>query len=225
MTLEILLVTSPGLELELYEPLVTELREAGAEVTAVSFPCSGDATSHAESIVRAADGHEVVVAHGLGATLALSVADRLDVERWVLVGPVLDVVTGPWVHEATTLPIEGRIELAQLPERADALLGTGWADVVGCLAPGFARDLQTWARIGELPIDPLSHTRPTWIELGLLDEIATIEANVPVSRTFPNRHLVRPGVARFDPKDYRHLDLVRDAVPVKLATRAATEGW
>lgn len=224
--LEILLVTSPGLELALYEPLVTELRERGASVTPVAFPCSGDAASHTESLVRAAQGHTVVVAHGLGATLALSAADRLDVERWILVGPVLDVVPGPWIHEASALTVDARVELSEIPvERGDAILGEGWTEVAGCLAPGFARDLQTWARTGALPVDPTRIDEPVWVELGLLDEIASVEANVPASRSFPTRELVRPGVARLDSKDYRHLDLVRDPVPVKLAAKAAVEGW
>ena len=226
--LEILLVTSPGLDLDLYRPVVHELREAGARVTPVSFPCSGDAADLGEVIVRAADGREVVVlAHGVGATLALGAYDRLEVERWVLLGPVLDVVRGPWLDALVEVPLDrARVELGVAPEDlGSAVLGEGWAEVSGCVAPGLARDVQSWIRTGSVPVDPAKVADPVWIGVGLLDEVAPVEATIPASRRFPDRLVVRPGVARFDPKDYRHLDLVRDPLPVRLAVRAATEGW
>ncbi len=224
---EILLVTSPGLSVGLYAPLVRELREAGARVTPVSFPCSGDAASLSGAVARVGRGRPVVVvAHGVGATLALMAADRLEVARWVLVGPVLDVVPGPWQAEVASMPEVAALDLSRVRwDRADAVLGAGWTEVGTCVAPGLARDVRGWLRTGLVPVDPTAVPEPVWVEVGLLDEVSAVEATVPAARRFPDATVVRPGIARLDPRDYRHLDLVREPAPVRLAARAAVEGW
>lgn len=226
--LEILLVTSPGLTQAAYEPLIHELREDGAAIAPVTFPCSGDLDALTEAVARAGEGRRVVVvAHGVGATLALRAADRLEVERWVLIAPVLGVVPGPGLTAVSNLALDrSRVDLAGVPAAlGDVWLGAGWEQHATCVAPGLARDIQWWIASSHVPVDPSAIREPVWVELGLLDEIATIEATLPQVRRFPSHELVRPGIGRLDPEDYRHLDLIRSAAPVRLAARAAVEGW
>lgn len=221
----VLLVTSPGVRFEAYEPLVLALRDEGASVVPVDFPCSGDAASLSASIVRAAAGRRVVVvAHGVGAALALSVHDQLAVERWVLVGPVLGVVPGRWVTRAAAATVDGTVELPALP-RIEEVVGHDARSWTRCLSPALAVDLQGWATARHVPVDPSEVREPVWIEVGALDAVASVEATVPASRRFPDRRLVRPGIARLDPADYDHLGLVREPVPVRLAAHAAAQGW
>ncbi len=226
--LEILLVMSPGLTQEAYDPLIHALRAEGAEVTPVGFPCSGDAESLSGAVARAGAGREVVVvAHGIGATLALKAADDLDVRRWVLSGPVLGAVRSPALTDVVGLTLgRSRVELSALPDAVgDVWLGEGWRPLSTCVAPGLARDVQWWAESAHVPVDPSEIEAPVWVQLGLLDEVATLEATVPAARRFPDGTLVRPGVSRLDPVDYRHLDLIRAPAPMRLAVRAAVEGW
>lgn len=228
--LAVLLVASPGVRIEAYEPLVRALRDRGADVVPVAFPCSGDRGSLAASVVRAAadpalvDRDVVVVAHGLGATLALGVHDQLDVQRWVLVAPVLGVVPGRWVSQAARAPVAGPVELPELA-RVDAVVGEGARAWTRCLSPDLARELQGWARARHVPLDLAAVEAPVWLAVGALDALSPVEATVPASRALPDRRLVRPGIARLDPQDYDHLSLVRDPVPVRLAADAAASGW
>ena len=62
---------------------------------------------------------------------------------------------------------------------------------------------------------------PVFVGLGSLDEVATVEATVPEARRIPRAEVVRLGIARMDPQDYEHLDLVRAPVPVRWAAKTA----
>lgn len=77
-----------------------------------------------------------------------------------------------------------------------------------------------------MPID-LSHVdRPVWIAVSLGDSVASVEAVVPASRALPERHLVRLGINRMDPRDFSHADMLADPIPVRAATRAArSDRW
>lgn len=223
----VLLVTSPGIALDAYTPLVSELRAGGAEVVPVVFPCSGSFDDHVAQVRRVAGSREVVVlAHGLGATVALNAADTLEVERWVLVAPVLDVVVGPGLEALAAAPVASGVDLRKASDRAlEVYGGEGARERVRCVSAAVAREVQGWMRAEHVPVDPAAVTAPVWLSVGLLDEVATVEATLDTSRRFPDRTVVRPGVNRLDPEDYRHLDLVTDAVPRRLAVHAALEGW
>ncbi len=232
MTPLVVLVVTPGVALEAYGPLLDGLRAGGADPVVVSFPCSGDAASMAarvHQVVAAAARPPVVVAHGLGATVALAAAPGLEVERWVLLAPVLDVVpvasttwlagleVGPAVHLEQALAWHGHDDVRPL------LLG---ADLppLGCVSAGLARDVQGWIRAADVPLPLEQVTAPVWLGIGLLDAVSPPEAVVPASRRLPRRTLVRFGVNRLDPDDYDHLGLLTEPPPVRAAVKAALEG-
>lgn len=211
----VLLILTPGWDLEAYVPLIRALRDGGSEVGIVTFPCSGG-LDDALARVRRAQGAEetVVVAHGLGATLALLAGLP---HRHVLLAPVLDV----W-------PVEDTRALAALPVDVAVDLSAGHPDLLGgtpplgCVAPRLAQTVQGWIREGmDLPLETVD--AHVWIGVGLLDQVAAVEAVVPASRRLPRRELVRLGITRLDPRDYGHVDLLVDPVPIRAAVRAVQD--
>ena len=228
---EIVLVGAPGLDDRAYLPLVQAMRARGAEVSVVSFPCSGDSASLGQAIVRSAGGRDVVlVAHGLGATLALGVAAQLDVRRWVLLGPILGPVDNAAIQSLRRSPIAGPVDLSvPMPLNdgivQDLLLGPHWTEFTGCLAPALARELQVWSVDGwpELSLGQIGD--PVWISVGALDELAPVEVLLPASRRFPNRTVIRAGIGRMDRVDLDHLGLLLEPFSVRLAATAAVQGW
>jgi alpha-beta hydrolase superfamily lysophospholipase len=225
-----LLVTTPGLDVAHYRPLVEALREGGTEVALVAFPCSGDVDDAVAAVARAGaelpEGY-VVVAHGLGATLALAAGPALAPSRWVLLAPVLDIPDTKAARYLATLEVGGGALGAARPEwngrdLSEVLLG-GEASL-GCVAPALAREVRGWMRAGDVPLPLERIAQPVWIGLGLLDEVAATEVAVEASRRLARRELVRLGVTRFDPRDYGHLDLLMDPVPVEAAARAVRVG-
>lgn len=224
---EVLLVTTPGVELEGYQPLIRAFRDRDVEPVLVSLPCSGDAAALSETVGRAVRAHPgaVVVAHGLGATLALVGAPDAEVARWVLLGPVLGVPTTGSVRQVATLPVAGAVALDRAAwvdghDLRRVLLGDRLPPL-GCFPAALARDVQGWIRAGSVPVPLESVTAPVWMGVGLLDELAPPEVSVPASRRLADRELVRLGITRLDPVDYDHAALLSDPAPVRAAVRAA----
>ncbi len=83
MTPAVVVVETPGTSPTTWAPLVQEL---GAS-TVVAFPCSGSVADFEAAIRAAVAPGAIVVAHGIGATLALQ--SGAPAGRWVLLGPVL----------------------------------------------------------------------------------------------------------------------------------------
>lgn len=228
--LRILLVTSPGVQLEAYEPLYVALRDRGAEVTPVAFPCSGDLDRARDLVARTAaelGPDVVVVAHGLGATVALLAHGDAPPSRYVLLAPILDLKPTLALEWVAGRSVGTALDLSVATDApAQVLLGPGAERYLGCVAPRVATTVQHWIREGAVPLDLEAVDRPVWIGVGLLDEVATVEAVVPASRRLPRRELVRLGINRLDPRDYTHLDLLLDPVPIEAAVQAvfAPEG-
>lgn len=225
---DVLLVTTPGVRVEVYEPLVASLRGEGAHVRPVAFPCSGDPVDARQAVQRAGEelppGY-VVVAHGLGATLALSAHPRLSPGKYVLLAPILDVwpveVTAELAERAVGTSLDLSVPLRHGEATVqELLLGPDGADALGCVAPRIAAEVQGWIRGGAVPLALEDVDVPVWIGVGLTDAVATVEAVVPASRRLPRRELVRLGVGRLDPDDYGHLEMLTAAAPVRAATRA-----
>lgn len=222
-----LLVVTPGFEATAFLPLRRALEREGVQVRTLEFEVAGQSSGdYAATIAAAADRmpeHTVLVAHGFGATLSL-MADP-NVERMVLLAPVLAVVPEALVRDLALLPPHGAVDL-RTPylwhERdvAAVLLGRPVPDL-GLVSGAFVVEVQGWVRDGHVPLDLGRVEVPVWIAVGLADEVATVEATVPASRTLPDRRLVRLGANRFDPRDYTHGDLLQNEVPVRVAARAA----
>ena len=221
---QVLLVTTPGVKLDAYLPLIEALRAHEVQVETVVFPCSGSGQDYRDKIRRQCEGQSwTVVAHGLGATLALQ--SGVQAERFVLLGPVLDVVPGLAMQPLIHTPITGMLSLETPlgePSLQQLLLGD-WEEQLTCVSPAWAKEVQQWLRDSHIPLDLAAIEAPVWLGVGLLDEVATVEAVVPVSRDFPHRTMIRLGVARMDPKDYRHFELLSDAIPLRAAVRAVLD--
>lgn len=117
MTPVVVLVVTPGLGLEAYEPLLDGLRAGGADPVVVSFPCSGDAAAMAGRVRQAVaavgpavhlerpaawNGHDDVRRVLLGADLpplgCVSASFAREVQGWIRSGDVplpLEQVTAP----------------------------------------------------------------------------------------------------------------------------------
>jgi len=190
----VVLVTSPGVAFDAYRPLYTALRDRGAAVTVVEPGCVGglDALAARVRAVVDASDRPVVVAHGLGATIALDAGG--DVERYVLLAPVLG------------MPPSASLVADDLP--------------VGCFSAALAREIEGW-RVSGVPLALDRVDAPVWIGIGLLDEVAPTEIIVPRSRGLAHRTVVRLGITAFDPADYHHAALLTDPVPVRAAAIAA----
>lgn len=222
---QVLLVTTPGVKLDAYLPLIEAMRAKEVRVEAVVFPCSGTGDDYRRKIVSQAEGQGwTVLAHGLGATLALQ--SGVQAERFVLLGPVLDVVPGPAMQPLIHTSITGVLSLDTPPSEPSLrqLLLGDWEGQLTCVSPLWAKEVQQWLRDAHVPLKLAAIDAPVWLGVGLLDEVATVEAIVPASRIFPHRTLIRLGVARMDPKDYRHFDLLSDAIPVRAAVHAVLDG-
>ncbi len=221
------MVATPGVTIEGHAPLLRALREV-AEVDVVAMPCSGDSAAMVGAIRRAVAAQPrppVVVAHGIGATLVLLAAPFLSAERLVLAAPVLR----PPRSEALTWLISreqiGQVDLgAPLSWRErpiqEVLLGRHEPELLTCVSSALVREVVGWSNAGSIPLDLDAVPQAVWIAMGLLDEVAQPEVLVASSRELQQRKLVRLGITRMDPRDFGHLDLLVDPIPIRAMVRA-----
>lgn len=222
LSAEVLLVHTPGAALEAHATLHTALTDAGHAVHTAGFPCSGTSADLAGAVERAGEAlgeGYVVVAHGLGATIALR-AD-LEASRYVLLAPVLGA---PVVEAAKAAAHLETLDLrVATPWRGrdlrEALLGTPLPPLT-CLSPQLAREVQGWVRAGSVPVALEEVGAPVWVGVGLLDELAPPEVLVAASRRIPERTLVRLGITRLDPRDFGHAAMLVDPIPARAAAGA-----
>jgi len=225
----VLVVQTPGVARPAMLPLLQALASQGDDVHLVTLPCDADDTTalagQVAQAVRALGPKTVVVAHGLGATLALRAAPDAPARGYVLLAPVLDL----WPEQATTFlagrTVGGAVDLRQpLPwaghELRTVLLGDPLPPL-SCVASGLATDVQAWIRAAHVPLDLSAVKAPAWVGVSLGDEVATLEAVLPAARRLPEHAVVRLGIDRLDPQDYDHAQMLGDAVPVRVAVKAA----
>ncbi|MEQ1504577.1 MAG: hypothetical protein ABMB14_20225 [Myxococcota bacterium] len=222
---EVVVVVTPGVGLDAYRPLLAALANEDVDPVVITVPCSGDAEALAAIVRRrlAEVDQPVVVAHGLGATLAL-LADA-DVHQYVFLGPVLGVPGAAALDDLATVPVGARVDLrAPRPwgehDLRQVLLGAT-LPALGCFPAALARDLQGWIAARHVPLALDQVTAPVWLGVGLLDELAPPEVVIPTSRALPDRTVVRLGIARFDPVDYDHAALLAEPAPLRAAARVA----
>jgi alpha-beta hydrolase superfamily lysophospholipase len=223
----VLVVVTPGFDEVGFLPLARALVADGDAVHLLVFDCAGqDATRLADEIAEASaaiPGSEVIVAHGLGATIALMAAPRTDASRLVLLAPVLDLQPVEATSFLADQPAPAAVDLA-VPlawngrSLAEVLLGDH-PPPLACMPGPFAADVQGWVRAGHVPLALEDIPMPVWMAVSLGDDVATVEAVVPASRRLPHRALVRLGLNRFDPQDYSHGQMLTAHVPIALAAR------
>lgn len=219
-----LLIVTPGFDEVGFLPLQRAIEREGVGVVRVVLPPPASVAEAVEGISAAQRAHPdaTVVAHGLGATLAVLAAERGAAPRYVLLAPVLGVVPSPLMASLAASPPSPAVSLRVGGEGSPAqvLLGPD-APPLSAWGGGFAAELQSWVLAGHVPVHLGAVTAPVWLAVGLTDEVATVEAVVPASRALPRRRLVRVGMTRFDPQDYSHGQMLTASVPTRLAARAA----
>lgn len=215
----ILLVETPGTEPSAWRPIAAALADAGEDVRVVAFPCSGDAATFAAELQRAEpDGPYTLVAHGIGATLALQA--HLHPSRGVLLGPVLGVEPSAALARLAAAPLDETVRLDGHPDVA-ATLGVGGVPL-RCVARGLASDVQGWLAGGRVPLAAPEY--PVTVLVAPLDEIAPVEVLVPAARALgtPDRptRVVRLGLGDFAAADVDHGGLLTDPAAVARLVRA-----
>lgn len=221
-----LLVVTPGFERAAFLPLQRALVREGQGVVWVDGPPPASVADAVGLIAEATRAHPdaTVVAHGVGATFALMAAKEAPAARYVLLAPVLGVVPSPLMQDLAASPAPPSVDLAvggrwRDRDVLDVLLGPVTPEL-NVLSGTLVAELQGWVRAGRVPVDLSAVQAPVWLEIGLTDEVATVEAVVPASRLLPHRRLVRPGMTRFNPQDFTHGEILTHPIPTRLAARA-----
>jgi len=225
----VLLVVTPGFQLEGYLPLVWALRGDGRDVRVLTFGCEDQDTEALVDAVVAAAGplgpDLTVVAHGVGATLVMMAAPRLEADHYVLLAPVLDlwpVAATEWLARQAIPPaLDLSDPLAWNDQPVQGVLLGEPVPPLTCAPAPFAAEVQGWIRDAHVPVELAAVTAPVWIAVSSGDDVAAVEAVIPASRALPDRKLVRLGVNRLDGQDFTHGEMLRHAIPVRAAVRAA----
>jgi hypothetical protein len=225
----VLVVVTPGFQLEGYLPLVWALRDDGRDVRVLTFGCGGQDTEALVEAVVTAAGPLVpgftVVAHGVGATLVLMAAPRLESDRYVLLAPVLDiwpVASTEWLAGQPVPPaLDLSDPLAWNDHPVQSLLLGEPVPTLSCVPAPFAAEVQGWIGAAHVPVDLAAVSAPVWIAVSAGDDVAAVEAVIPAARGLPARKLIRMGVNRLDGQDFNHGEMLRHAIPVRAAVRAA----
>jgi len=216
----VLLVPSPGIRAEAYSEVIRTVRASGHEVQVFSWSCIGKADVLRQSLAEQAQGR-VVVAHGLGATLALQ--SQPEVHSWVLMAPVLAIPDSASMRAAIEQLPSGPVNLAEEGSDGgarDRLLGPGWSEWGTCVAPDLIAQMLSWAdNHGVIP-GVNEPGAPVWIGVSLLDEMAPPELVIPLSRQGFPRSVTRIGVTGLDAHDRRHLELLHDPAWLRAVKRA-----
>lgn len=228
---DVLLVVTPGFTRGAFQPVEQRLRQDGHRVYVLVPGCSGQDLPELVDGIRttaASLDHPVVVAHGVGATLAL-LAHSPAVERYALLGPVL----APPDQELTDLLASREVGYAahlDVPldfhghDAAEVLLGAP-APSLGCVPGDVARQVQGWVRTGAIPLDLEAIDAPVWLAISPGDDVCTLEAVLPAARRISGpTDIERLGLNHRDHQDFDHGDLLSEPVPLRRLARAVRRG-
>lgn len=210
----VLVIASPGLALEAHLPLIRRLRKDGFDVHVYQPGCGDNQAAIVEGsrlAIHALGPETVVVAHGVGAALALS---DVEARGWVLLAPVLDVWPVALTVELAATPVSALPHTWRGLDVKRVLLGE---IAMGCISPTLAAELQGWVQDGPPGHAPVG--APVRIAVSAGDNLATLEAVVPASREFSERQLVRLGKGSFASKDYDHGEMLSGHGAVRWASR------
>ena len=193
---EIVLLPEPGLSLVHTARLSQELAHRGYRVHRVSYDCDAPSLQAIAADLASLNVDEsIVIAHGLGARLAIQ-AD-LQPAGWLLVGPTLDL-----------LPLQDLTLYPDDPEASERLFGDGVQ--FACGAELARAELSKWAARGPAPINVSGITAPTLVLVSAGDDVAPVETTVPVALAIDGVDLIRIGVGGWAHADLSHIALTDD---------------
>ncbi len=226
-----LVLVTPGLDPAAFQPMVQALEEQGLDAWAVRVrltaplpPADADIWL-ASTLLPAAvaelrerePGAErlALVGHGPGGTLALMLAQHVQPQALAVLAPPLgpiDTAAMSWLAEQA-LPEVGSIDLSeptlwQGHDLATLLLGAP-PPPLALLPVELAQAWLRWAAEGP-PVALDKVDCPTWIGAAAMDRLVPIESMRVPSQQLPDRHFVRFGLLRLDPKDPGSGDLLRE---------------
>lgn len=225
----VLVVVTPGFAPDGFAPLARALEGRGHDVRLATVGCAAgsvaDVSAGLAEAIEALPDDPIVVAHGVGAALALGAAPRVTVRRWVLLAPVLDVPPLAvldhlaWLRLGPTLDLSGT-HTWNGHDVTTLLLGDE-PPPLGCVSAPVAAGVLDWVRRGDVDIPWDAVAAPVVVLVSLGDDVAGVEVVVPASRRLRDRTVVRLGRNRLDPGDYSHGRMLTDPVPIRAAARAA----
>ncbi len=220
----VLVVSTPGVQRTSYQPLLASLAKNGHHPTFLEFGCGAQDTASMQRAIRDARAQlgpdTPVLAHGIGATLALA-SHRPGDGPYVLLAPVLALPQLALTQHLASQPVGASLLLSDPHEwngHDAARLLVGDLDL-GCVSAAFAREVQGWVGSG-VPLSLQEIDSDVFIVVSAGDQLAPIEATVPASRALPSRELVRLGLGRLDSQDFTHAELLTHDTPVRVAVRA-----
>jgi len=218
-------VVTPGFSLQAFLPLIRGLLKDGHEVHTIEFACQGQTRRELEAelleAVQALPPGQTLVAHGLGATLALGAAPSVD--RYVLLAPVLDIQPVAATGWLASLPTSSTVDLSQplawngFPV-ADLLLGDPVP--LTCASGPWVRELQADVLRGSIELSLERVEQDVWLGVSLGDEVAQIEAVIPASRHLPHRTVSRLGLNALHGRDFSHGAMLTHRIPIRAAMKA-----
>jgi pimeloyl-ACP methyl ester carboxylesterase len=186
------LLITPGLAPSSFSTLRRKLDRRRSPVQLVPVPCpSGDREDTIRFLQQLNVDETVVVVHGMGVAWALEAG--LAPTGWVWLAPVLDI----W-------PVN-----QDLPEEF-ALRRTTYVSQAysACSSPAFNESLRALAD-GQSPADLRQQvSAPVVALISASDDIATVEASLPILLTTPLVSIRRLGVGGWGHRDLDHTELI-----------------
>lgn len=218
----VLVVRTPGFAPAAYLPLLRALAAEREDVWIVSFPPREQTSADIREALRLARSRLPsdldIVAHGVGATIALMSWSDLRPREMYLLAPVLAVPSGPpadALSRGTFGPaIDPRVPFPWNGGSLQDIIGVHDLEVV---SGPLAREVLGWR---PAPVDLQSVDVPVWVGFSNGDDVATVEDSLTASRALPRRRIERFGLNRFDPRDYEHGELLTERVPIHALLRA-----
>ena len=144
------LVVTPGVELAGYRPLLDALRDRDLDPVVIAFPCSGSFGALADQLhqrLAESPSPPVVVATASARPSPSPPPRASNVDRWVLLAPILAVPHSAAVESLGDAVLGARVDLSAPrpwdthPDLQTVLLGQE-PPPLGCFPAALARDLQ-----------------------------------------------------------------------------------
>lgn len=237
----VLVVVSPGLAAEAYEPLVHALEQEGWDAWTVTLRAAAPwpdenalrfaarkALPRAVAEMReSGTAAPALLGHGLGGLLALDAASHVDPAppAVVTLGAALEAAPS----EALAAWARQPVPLAAHPAPRGNFHGEALAELLWGGPPppfqltwgGFVKEYRRWLQEGP-PVDLSAVSSPTLVCAGALDRIAPPEAVRLAAHRLPHGRFVRFGMLRFELSDPGHADLLEDPRYARFAARWMT---
>lgn len=188
----VVLLVTPGLDPASFSTLHRKLDRGRHHVRLETVPCPSGGQQATVRFLETLDVEDtVVVAHGLAVPWALDA--ELRPAGWVWVAPVLDV----WPSDD------------QLPPDVVARRAAYTTTVYNaCSSPSFASSVSAMGSDSSDPDHVQQVSAPVVALVSGSDDVATVEANMPVLLTSPLTTIRRLGVGGWGQRDLDHTELI-----------------